>query len=130
MTRTKKLSILGLAAAAAMGLAGYAWAQGASPALTAAISAGQVGEQADGYLGIAKPVGNDVRAAVEALNIKRRAAYTDQAAKHGVALREWAATIGCQTLRSRVKTGQAYLLPDGVWRVKDASPIALPSNCG
>ena len=128
MTRIKKLSLMGLAAVAALGVAGYAWAQDA--ALTAAISAGQVGEQADGYMGVAKPVGGDVRAAVEALNIKRRAAYTDQAAKHGVALREWAATIGCQTLRNRVKTGQAYLLPDGVWRVKDAAPIALPSNCG
>lgn len=127
MTR-KKLSILAIAAAAALGVAGYAWAQDAS--LTAAIAAGQVGEQADGYLGVAKPVGADVRAAVEALNIKRRAAYTEQAAKHGVALREWAATIGCQTLRGRVRTGQAYLLPDGVWRVKDSAPIALPSNCG
>lgn len=130
MTRNKKLSIIGLTIAAALGAAGYARAQANSPALTAAMAAGQVGEQADGYLGVAKPVGGDVRSAVEALNIKRRAAYTDQAAKHGVALREWAATIGCQTLRSRVKTGQAYLLPDGVWRMKDASPIALPSNCG
>lgn len=130
MTRKKTLSILGITAAVTLGVAGYAWAQATDPALSAAIAAGQVGEQADGYLGIAKPVGGDVRAAVEALNIKRRAAYTDQASKHGVALREWAATIGCQTLRSRVGNGNAYLLPDGVWRVKDATPIALPSNCG
>ena len=130
MTRNSKLSILGVAVALAMGASGYAWAQANDPALTAAIAAGHVGEQADGYMGFAKPVSPDVRAAVEALNIKRRAAYTDQAAKHGVALREWAATIGCQTLRGRVRDGQAYLLPDGVWRVKDSSPIALPANCG
>ncbi|WP_380874426.1 hypothetical protein ACFB49_47900 [Sphingomonas sp. DBB INV C78] len=130
MTRKTKLSLIGLVAAVAIGTAGYAWAQAGDPALAAAIAAGQVGEQADGYMGVAKPVGGDVRAAVEALNIKRRAAYTDQAAKHGVALREWAATIGCQTLSNRVRPGQAYLLPDGVWRVKDASPIALPSTCG
>ncbi|SNS64842.1 hypothetical protein SAMN06295912_11158 [Sphingomonas laterariae] len=128
MTRKTKLSLIGAAAALALGVAGIAMAQDA--ALSAAIASGQVGEQADGYMGIAKPVGGDIRSAVEALNIKRRAAYTDQAAKHGVALREWAATIGCQTLRNRVKPGQAYLLPDGVWRVKDASPIALPGNCG
>ncbi|AGH48947.1 MULTISPECIES: YdbL family protein [Sphingomonadales] len=130
MTRKTKLSFIAMAAAAALGMAGYAWAQAGDAALTAAIAAGQVGEQSDGYLGVAKPVGADVRAAVESLNIKRRAAYTDQAAKHGVALREWAATVGCQTLRGRVKPGQAYLLPDGVWRVKDSSPIALPANCG
>jgi len=130
MTRKTKLSIIGLTAIIAAGMGGYAWAQTGDAALSAAMASGQVGEQADGYLGLAKPVGGDVRSAVEALNIKRRAAYTDQAAKHGVALREWAATIGCQTLRNRVKTGQAYLLPDGVWRVKDSSPIALPSTCG
>lgn len=129
MTRMKTLALSSLAVLAAIG-AGHAWAQAADPALTAAIAAGAVGEQADGYLGAAKPIGGDVRSAMEALNIKRRAAYTDQASKHGVALREWAATIGCQTLSGRVRTGQAYLLPDGVWRVKDASPIALPANCG
>jgi len=101
----------------------------AQSGLAAAIAAGQVGEQADGYVGIAKSVPPAVKAEVEALNIKRRAAYTDQAAKHGVTLKEWAATVGCQTLR-RVGQGEAYLLPDGVWRTKGASPIALPAVCG
>jgi len=101
----------------------------AQSGLAAAIAAGQVGEQADGYVGIAKSVPPAVKAEVEALNIKRRAAYTDQAAKHGVTLREWAATVGCQTLR-RVGQGEAYLLPDGVWRTKGAEPVALPAICG
>lgn len=124
-----KITMLGFATALAMGAAGYAWAQ-TSPALSAAISAGQVGEQADGYMGVNGSVPADVRAQVEQLNIRRRAAYTDQASSHGVALREWAATIGCQTLKNRVRPGQAYLLPDGVWRTKGAEPIALPAACG
>jgi uncharacterized protein YdbL (DUF1318 family) len=107
--------------------AGAALAQGVG--LAAAISAGQVGEQADGYVGAAKPIPPDIKAQVDALNIKRRAAYTDEAARHGVALRDWAVTIGCQTLR-RVKPGEAYLLPDGVWRTKGTEPIALPPVCG
>lgn len=125
----KRFSImLALGAALSLGAAGYAYAQ--SGDLAAAIASGAVGEQADGFMGVAKPVSSDVRAQVEALNIKRRAAFTDEAAKHNVALREWAATIGCQTLRTRVKPGQAYLLPDGVWRIKGSDPIALPANCG
>lgn len=121
------LFMIGLGIAAAVGIAGYASAQ--SGELQAAIASGAVGEQADGFMGIAKSVSPDVRAQVEAINIKRRAAFTDQAAKHGVALREWSATIGCQTLRA-VKPGQAYLLPDGVWRTKGSDPVALPPSCG
>ncbi|MBV9842911.1 MAG: YdbL family protein [Sphingomonadaceae bacterium] len=117
-----------LVAGAALALVwGVALAQ--SGPIAAAISAGQVGEQADGYLGVAKPVSADVKAQVEAINIKRRAAYTDQASAHGVALSDWAATIGCQTLR-RVSAGETYRLLDGVWRTKGAEPIALPSVCG
>jgi uncharacterized protein YdbL (DUF1318 family) len=118
-------SMLGAAAMLAFAVAGHAQ----PGVLAGAIAKGEVGEQADGYVGIAKSVSPAVKAEVEALNIKRRAAYTDQAAKHGVTLKEWAATVGCQTLR-RVGQGEAYLLPDGVWRTKGASPIALPAVCG
>lgn len=124
----KRIIGFSLAALAGVTLAGAGLAQSAE--LASAIASGAVGEQADGFLGVAKPVPADIRKAVEDLNIKRRAAFTDEAAKHGVALRDWAATIGCQTLRGRVKPGQAYLLPDGVWRTKGAEPIALPPACG
>lgn len=124
MKRLAKISLLG---AGLVALAGIAAAQ--SGPLAAAISQGTVGEQADGYLGIAKPVGGDIKAQVEALNIKRRAAYTDQATKHGVSLSDWAATIGCQTLR-HVGPGEAYRLADGAWRTRGAAPITLPVVCG
>lgn len=116
-----------LAGTALLATAGLALAQGSG--LTAAIAAGSVGEQADGYLGTAKPVSSEIKAQVDALNIKRRAAYTDAAAQHGVALRDWAVTVGCQTLK-RVKPGEVYRLPDGVWRTRGADPIALPAVCG
>jgi uncharacterized protein YdbL (DUF1318 family) len=104
-----------------------AQAQGASVA--AAIAAGTVGEQADGYLGIAGAVSADVRAEVESINIKRRAAYTDLAGKRGVTVADMAAATGCQTLSNRVKEGQAYRIGAGAWATKGAGAIALPAYC-
>ncbi|MBO9575453.1 MAG: YdbL family protein [Sphingobium sp.] len=122
--------ILSKAAAIAL-LAGLS----AQPALaqdnviSAAKAAGTVGEQADGYLGIKGTVGADVRAAVDALNIKRRAAYTDLAAKKNVTVQVMAATTGCQTLATRVQAGQIYRIGTGDWQVKGGGAIALPDYC-
>ncbi|MET0270639.1 MAG: YdbL family protein [Sphingomonas sp.] len=118
---------LALGAVLAAGVGGIARAQDAD--LQAAIAGGIVGEKADGYLGFAKPASGDIRAKVDAINIKRRAAYTPEAARRGVTLEEWAAAIGCKILAGRVSDGQAYQLTDGVWRVK-SGPIALPATCG
>lgn len=131
MIRTR--TILGVAliagvAALALGVLGApARAQGG--AVAAAIADGTVGEQSDGYLGINGTVSGEIRAAVEALNIKRRAAYTDLAAKRGVTVADMAAATGCQTLASRVKQGQAYRIAGGPWQVKGAGPISLPAYC-
>jgi hypothetical protein len=107
-------------------LAGAAQAQGGA---AAAIAAGTVGEQADGYLGIAGTVGADVRAEVESINIKRRAVYTDLAGKRGVTVQDVAAATGCQTLSSRVKPGQVYRVGGGAWQTKGAGAISLPAYC-
>ncbi|MFT3966322.1 MAG: YdbL family protein [Sphingobium sp.] len=100
-----------------------------TPAVTAAIADGSVGEQSDGYLGINGSVSADVRSGVEAINIKRRAAYTDLAAKRGVTVADMAAATGCQTLAGRVKQGQAYRIAGGAWQTKGAGPISLPDYC-
>lgn len=100
-----------------------------SPALNAALAEGSVGEQSDGYLGIRGSVSDEVRGAVEAINIKRRAAYTDLAAKRGVTVADMAAATGCQTLSGRVKQGQTYRISNGPWQVKGSGPIALPDYC-
>lgn len=121
-------------AAAAMGIvvAGLAFsgvAQAQGGALSQALSAGAVGEQSDGYMGIATAVSGGVRAEVDALNIKRRALYTDLAAKRGVTVSDAAAATGCQTLASRVKPGQVYRIGSGPWQTKGAAPVQLPDYC-
>lgn len=100
-----------------------------TPAVSAAMADGSVGEQSDGYLGFNGNVSAEVRAGVEAINIKRRAAYTDLAAKRGVTVADMAAATGCQTLAGRVKQGQAYRIGSGGWQTKGAGPIDLPDYC-
>ena len=118
-----------LLVAAATGLALGAPALAQSGAVAQAMASGAVGEQADGYLGIAGSVSADVRAEVESINIKRRAAYTDVAAKRGATVADAAAAVGCQTLATRVKSGQVYRIGSGGWQTKGAGAIALPSYC-
>lgn len=129
MTRNLKITAVAAAVIAlAGGIGAVAYAQN-SAGVSAALADGSVGEQADGYLGVRGSVSAAVRGEVDAINIKRRAAYTQLAQQRGVTIKEVAAAIGCETLAGRVATGRAYQLPDGVWRVKGASPIALPAYC-
>ncbi len=125
--KTKMILTAGIAALVIAGAGVRAYAQASDPAVKAAIDQGVVGEQADGYLGLAKGGNADLKAKVEAINIKRRAAYTDMAAKRGVSVKDAAAATGCQTLK-RLGNGQAYQLPGGAWQVKSGA-ISLPSYC-
>ena len=118
-----------LAAALLVGGIGVAVAQTSPTLLSSALAKGDVGEQADGYLGFREAPSGDLRAEVDAINIKRRAAYISLATQRGVAPNEVGAAVGCETLATRVATGRSYKLPDGVWRVKGATPIALPAYC-
>lgn len=130
MSRRMKLILAaGIGLAAVLGTTtAYAMMQDASAQLRAS---GQVGEQADGYLGLVGSAPADVRAQVDAVNIKRRAYYTDLAAKRGAKIEEVAATTACELFRTKVAPGQYYRLPDGVWRQRDGgTPIPLPSYCG
>jgi uncharacterized protein YdbL (DUF1318 family) len=132
MIRPLKIMIgLGLAAAA-FGT-GIAVAQSEDAVVAAARAEGIVGEQGDGYLGFAKTPPADVKAAVDATNIKRRAIYTEIAAKPGsvATVQEVAAARGCEQLANRVAPGQPYrLTANGAWQVRGSGPIALPSICG
>jgi uncharacterized protein len=132
MTYRSKLiaaSAVGLAIAAGA-VAVVARAQTAVSPVAAAIDAGTVGEQADGYLGIRGTVTAAIRSAVEAINIKRRAGYTQLAEQRVVTVKDVAAAVGCKTLANRVGPGDAYQLPDGVWRVRNGNtPIDLPDYC-
>ena len=128
MTRSISRTAL-LAALLGLGALGAAPASAQDAVISAAKAAGTVGEQADGYLGIKGTVSGDVRSAVDALNIKRRAAYTDLASKRGVTVQDMAAVTGCQTLASRVSQGQIYRIGAGNWQTKGAGAIALPDYC-
>ncbi|HAF40571.1 MAG TPA: DUF1318 domain-containing protein [Sphingobium sp.] len=128
MTR-RMLIAAGAAVALASCLVITAPARAQSGAVAAAMNAGTVGEQADGYLGIAGTVGAEVRSEVESINIKRRAAYTQLAGQRGVTVQDVAAATGCQTLSNRVKPGQVYRIGAGAWQTKGAGPVALPSYC-
>jgi uncharacterized protein YdbL (DUF1318 family) len=94
----------------------------------AALAAGTVGEQADGYLGFARPPSKDLKAQVDAINIKRRQGYTQVAQAKNVPIEAFAVSIGCNTL-TKLKTGRAYSV-GGIWAIKGPGAIALPAQCG
>ena len=129
MSRRMKLILAaGIGLGAVLGTTtAFAMIQDASAQLRAS---GQVGEQADGYLGLVGSAPADVRAQVDSVNIKRRAYYTDLAAKRGAKIEEVAATTACELLRTKVGAGQFYRLPDGVWRKNEGGSINLPAYCG
>ena len=128
--RLKLILAAGIGLAAIMGGAGAAYAMMQADNSAQLRATGKVGEQADGYLGIVGGGDAGLRAQVDAVNIKRRAYYTDLAAKRNAKIEEVAAATGCQLLASKVQAGQYYRLPDGAWRQREAGQtIALPGYC-
>ena len=127
--RMKLLVAAGLGMAVAMGGTAYAMMLQAmsSEQLRAT---GVVGEQADGYLGIAGSASAEIRASVDAINIQRRASYTKLAAQKGSTIEEAAASTACEIFSTRIQPGQYYRLPDGVWRQRNGNePVPLPAFC-
>lgn len=121
------ISALVLAAAAAV--AAPAMAQ---DALRQAYSSGQIGEQADGYVGIVPgaQVSADVRARVDQVNMGRRAEYTRRATAQGESVANMAAAATCQ-LFANIPINARYRDQAGEWRQRTASaPVAMPSFCG
>ena len=128
--RLKLILAAGIAVAAVTAGASAAYAMLQADASASLRASGQAGEQADGYLGVVGSASAELRAQVDSVNIKRRAYYTDLAAKRGAKIEEVAATTACELFRTKVAPGQYYRLPDGVWRQRDSAPIPLPSYCG
>lgn len=126
----KRILAVALGLAAVAGGAGHAHAMiqaGTSAQLRAT---GQVGEQSNGYLGIVGSGSSDLRARVNAVNIRRRAAYTALAGKRGVQIEEVAATMACELLATSVLPGQYYRLADGEWRRRQGTaPVPRPAYC-
>ena len=131
-TRNKLMIAVGLASVVALAAtAGPAHAYFFQDAAAALRATGQVGEQADGYMGLVGSAPADIRSRVDAVNIQRRAFYTSRAAERRVTIEEFAASTACEIFRERVGPGQYYRLTDGVWRRRNGSePVPLPSHCG
>jgi uncharacterized protein YdbL (DUF1318 family) len=122
---TKRLIALAVVIAAA---AAPAVAQ--TPLVDAAREAGQVGERYDGYIGFVGQPSAQLRSQVSAINIRRRALYSNLATSRRAAPHEVGITAGCQLL-ARVGVGHAYMLADGQWRRRAAGqPVPVPDYCG
>lgn len=131
MKRSPFASLIAACALAAAAIATPAAAQ-ADSVLDAAKSAGVIGEQADGYLGVVPgaSASADVRARVDQINIRRRAVYTQRAGERGVAVNEMAAAVACEIFSRRIGVGERYRDQGGTWRQRTASqPVAMPSFC-
>ncbi len=129
--RMKLILAAGIAVAAVVGGTGVAYAMLQADASASLRATGKVGEQADGYLGVVGSADASLRAQVDAVNIKRRAYYTDLAGKRGAKIEEVAAATACEIFASRVGPGQYFRLADGVWRQRDGdAPVPRPDYCG
>ena len=133
MTRTFALLAAGVLAAGALALASPSWAQAGDPVIAAARAAGQVGEQADGYLGFVPgaTISADVRGHVDQNNIRRRALYTQRAQQSNATVNEMAAAVACEVFSGGlIAMNERYRNEQGQWRQRTASaPVQLPSFC-
>lgn len=100
------------------------------PAVDAAIAQQKVGEQADGYLGAVDgaTITQDVRARVDQINIRRRAAYTERAEQRSVTVDEMARATACALIPKNTPSGAKYRDQTGTWRV-NSGVIQLPQYC-
>lgn len=88
-----------------------AWAED----LASAKAAGQVGERADGYLGLVSPSAPPaVKALVEDVNAKRKARYAEIAKQRGISVAEVAALAGPKLIE-KTEAGQYVMGTDGRW---------------
>lgn len=124
---TMRVLTLALAAAAATMTAGVALAQ-RDPAYAAARSAGQVGEKPDGYLGVVGGGNASLQSMVDDINVRRRAAYTEQARAAGSTVEQMAFTTGCNLI-ARTQPGEKYQAPDGSWQTRGAGAPTRDSRC-
>lgn len=97
------------------------------PAYQAARTAGQVGEQTDGYLGSVGSQPAAITALVNSINIQRKALYTTRSAQEGSTVQALALAAGCNLIL-KTMPGEKYELPDGGgWATRtSAVPVRDP----
>ncbi|MGI4733408.1 MAG: YdbL family protein [Janthinobacterium lividum] len=124
---TRNPILIAAALAALVGGAGGALAQ-REPGYAAARSAGAVGEQPDGYLGIVGAATPELRALVGNINIQRKAKYTQSAEAGNATVEQMAFTSGCNLI-GQTAPGEKYRSPDGVWKTRTAAAPERDSRC-
>ena len=101
-----------------------------SASVTQARGAGLIGERFDGYVGFVRMPGESLRRQVNAINIRRRALYSNPARQKGVSAQEVGITATC-TLFARIPVGGYYLTSDRGWLRRGAGQAApRPPYCG
>lgn len=117
----KMIALLMIAAAATPALAQR------DPAYAAARAAGEVGEQPDGYLGIAVTPTDALRRLVSDINAQRKAAYAESA-RDGSTLEQFAFVSGCNLI-AKTAPGEKYRTPGGVWKTRGAGAPERDPRC-
>jgi uncharacterized protein len=117
--KSKSPITLFAALSAALMLAAAPMASAADPVVEAAIAAGTVGEQADGYLGVVsgKSVDPQTQRTIDEVNIKRRTAYTQLAAQKGVTVDQVAAVVAEKQV-DKLPSGAYFQDASGAWKRK------------
>ena len=118
MTRQKLIVALAGAAGALL-LATNAPAQTAQDKalVDAAKGRGEVGEQADGFIGVRTSTSAEVRAAIAAMNAGRAQVYREAAKKNGVTPEAAGpAAFKAEILPNRIRAGEYYRDADGSWK--------------
>jgi uncharacterized protein YdbL (DUF1318 family) len=101
-----------------------------SHSVTQARGAGLIGERFDGYVGFVTGPSDSLRRQVNAINIRRRALYSNLARQKGVSAQEVGITATC-TLFARIPVGGYYLTSDRGWLRRGAGQAApRPAYCG
>lgn len=125
---TNKIEMILAATLLAVTASGAVLAQ-RDPAYQSARSEGLIGEQVDGYLGFVTPPSPAIKALVNDLNIKRKAAYTKEAQANGATVEEMAFRNGCRLIAERTVAGEKYQMPNGSWATRGSAAPTLDPRC-
>lgn len=106
-----------------------AFQAGRDPAYQSARESGLVGEKSDGYLGFVTSPSPAIKALVEDINIKRKAAYSKESLANGATVEEMALRNGCRLIGERTVAGEKYQTPNGTWKTRDAGRPELDPRC-
>jgi uncharacterized protein len=99
------------------------------PAYQSAREGGLIGEKSDGYLGFVSAPSPAIKALVDDLNIKRKAAYTKEALANGATVEEMALRNGCRLISERTVAGEKYQTPSGSWVTRGSAAPTLDPRC-